>query len=57
MMTYVITIVAMAVLLLLWLAVELAWRRTFGQGQRSSSCGGCQVCTKRCADPGEPSTE
>lgn len=45
-----VAIGVMAVLLLVWLGVELAWRRVMGRGQQVSTCGGCQGCTNRCAE-------
>lgn len=52
MLTYLIAPLGVAAILVLWAAVELAWRRIFGHtapGAASlASCRGCLVCTRRC---------
>jgi len=49
------------VLLLLWVTIERAWGRIFAPDgaspREAGSCGGCLICTRRCAhDGGEKGT-
>ena len=51
MLIYVKAILGVVGILLAWVGIELAWRRTFNkrdQDGRLSGCSGCTVCRNEC---------
>ena len=48
-----------AAIALVWVAIELLWRRTFKghEGAQTTGCAGCLVCSRRCGADREESFE